>query len=107
MTTATTEPLARRSLLDFTFSALEQELVAGGLRPAHTRALWRALHGDPETDLGQRADFLPPLRRWVAGHVGDGRRLFVERLGLVADTASGDGLTRLRPFMSQTMTELS
>ena len=83
-----------RSLHDFTFVELERELVGDGLRPSHTRALWRALHREATCDFSQRADFLPPLRRWVDANVGNDARLFTDSPEVVADTASSDGLTR-------------
>ena len=55
----------RISLHDLTWAELQDRLVADGLRPAHTGALWRALHRELETDLDRREDFSPPLRRWI------------------------------------------
>ena len=88
---ATTAP---RSLLDLTFAELEGELVASGLPPVHTRALWRALHQNLQPDLAEEKDFVPPLHRWRAGQVGDGKRFFLDDPAETADIASSDGLTR-------------
>ena len=85
---------APRSLLDLTFAELEREFVTSKLSPLHARALWRALHHGLKQDLSDTAGFLPPLRRWVAKHVGPGRRFYIETPNATADTASSDGLTR-------------
>ncbi len=37
-------PAMPRPIYDLTFAALERELAASGLRPAHARTLWRAVH---------------------------------------------------------------
>ena len=84
----------RISLHDLTFPALERELVASGLRPVHARALWRALHREGQTELAGRADFSPPLRRWVDGELGEGGRFHPEKPEVTSDVASSDGLTR-------------
>jgi 23S rRNA (adenine2503-C2)-methyltransferase len=94
MTTATASSAAPRSLLDLTFAELERELTAFGLSPVHARTLWRALHRELKSDLAGASDFLPPLRRWVAGQTGDGRRFFIDAPTETADIASADGLTR-------------
>ena len=83
-----------RSLLDLTFAELERELVAAGLSPSHVRPLWRALHQDLNIDPAGETDFVPPLRRWLAEHLGDERRLFIAAPAETADIASNDGLTR-------------
>jgi len=72
-----------------TFPALEEELVRAGVRPVHTRALWRALHREAAVDL-QNQDFLPPLRRWVDGQTD----FFLDVPQVEADLRSSDGLTR-------------
>lgn len=73
-------------------------MVTDGLRPIHTRALWKALHRGAAGLDADRADFAAPLRRWVAGKVGlpaaEGSRFFAEAPAVAADTASSDGLTR-------------
>ena len=81
-----------RSIYSLSFTALEDELAAGGLRRVHARALWRAVHRENTDDLGAREDFLPPLRRWVGEQIGTG---FQARLPeLASEIASSDGLTR-------------
>jgi len=62
-----------------------------GLSPVHAKALWRALYRETATDLAQRTEFLPPLRRWLDSAAS---RLALDAPELVADTASSDGLTR-------------
>ena len=84
--------MAARSLHDLPFAALEATLAAAGLRPAHARPLWRALHRDAREDLGAVESLPPPLARWVASHVGADWTL--DRPAVAADTASADGFTR-------------
>jgi len=83
-----------RSLLDLTLGELEGVLVADGLSATHARTLWRGLYAELTPDLTVAADVLPPLRRWLAANVGDGRRFFVDAPTETANTASADGLTR-------------
>lgn len=94
MTTDAAVATTPRSLLDLTFAELEREFVVAGLSPLHARALWRALHHGLKQDFSNAPDFLPPLRRWVAEQVGDGRHFFIEAPVETAATASNDGLTR-------------
>lgn len=94
MTTDAAVAAAPRPLLDLTFAELEREMAASGRSPLHARALWRALHHGLKDELAGAADFLPPLRRWVAEQVGEGRRFFIEAPTQTADIASADGLTR-------------
>jgi 23S rRNA (adenine2503-C2)-methyltransferase len=84
-------PLA---LYGMSFEALEGALVADGVRAAHARPLWRALHRDGAADLAERADFLPPLRRWVGERIGPENAFHTARPAVHAETASSDGLTR-------------
>jgi 23S rRNA (adenine2503-C2)-methyltransferase len=83
-----------RPIYDLTFSALESELVASGLRPIHARPLWRALHRDGGAALQDRADFLPPLRRWVADRFSGDDGFTAALPPVHTETASSDGLTR-------------
>jgi 23S rRNA (adenine2503-C2)-methyltransferase len=80
------------SLLDLTYPALEREIERAGLKGIHTRSLWRAMHREAATDLRERADFSPPLRRWAAEHTEP--RLCAHTPQLAAETRSADGLTR-------------
>lgn len=82
------------SLHDLTFSDLERELLASGVRPVHARALWRALYRQTATHLDDRTEFLPPLRRWVEENTGEGGRLTLETPEAAADLKSSDGQTR-------------
>ncbi len=97
------EASSRRSMHDLTFAALERELAASGVKPAHAKAMWRALHRETEADPANladpatfvnRSDFLPPLRRWVGESLGAEGRFFAERLEVASDLRSSDGLTR-------------
>jgi len=83
-----------RSLHDLSFSEIQDELVASGLAGHHAKALWRALHRDAEQDLHSRTDLLPPLRRWIAARLGEGKAFFSETLEQVEEIRSSDGLTR-------------
>ncbi len=91
---ALTTTAAPRSLHDLGFIELQGALVSGGVNPFHASALWGALHREAELDLAGRADFAPPLRRWVAARVGEGREYFMEKPAQSVDTHSSDGLTR-------------
>jgi len=72
---------------------MEEVLREDGVNPTHAKALWRALHREAVTDLGQ-ADLLPPLRKWVEAHVGEDRRFFLDVPELADEIPSGDGQTR-------------
>jgi len=84
---------APRSLHDLGFAALEAELRAGGVNAHHAKALWRAVQREGALDLAAR-DFSPPLARWVADHVGEGKAFFLDAPELSSETHSSDGLTR-------------
>jgi 23S rRNA (adenine2503-C2)-methyltransferase len=81
---------AARSLHDLTLGELENALAP--LPAVHARTLWRALYRESAIPLSERADFVAPLRRWVAENVGTVHSL--TRPEQAADTASSDGLTR-------------
>ena len=83
-----------QSLHDLTFSALENELAAAGVRPVHTRKLWRALHRDAAIRLDEHAALLPPVQRWIEENVGEGKRFFLDVPETLADLNSSDGQTR-------------
>lgn len=59
-----TEP-PESSLWNLNFEELEQELVESGLKPCHTKSLWRGLHRHFDTVCTDRSSYLPPLRRWM------------------------------------------
>ncbi|MEI7958086.1 MAG: 23S rRNA (adenine(2503)-C(2))-methyltransferase RlmN [Verrucomicrobiota bacterium] len=81
------------SLHDLTFTALERELRASGVRPVHARALWRALYRQTAIRLEDH-DFPAPLRRWVNEATGEGGRFPLEEPETVTDLKSSDGQTR-------------
>lgn len=85
--------LPPKSLHDLGFSGLEEVLAAGGVIPHHAKALWRALHREGELDLAAR-DFSPPLKRWIAENVGEGKPYFLDAPKVVDEIRSSDGLTR-------------
>jgi 23S rRNA (adenine2503-C2)-methyltransferase len=80
------------SLHDLTFDELRERIVRDGLRPAHSARLWNALHHRADTDLLERTDLLPPLRKWLEANLGTEFHLDV--LPIATQTPSGDGLTR-------------
>ncbi len=82
-----------RSLHDLDLPALHEALAGDGVNPHHAAALWRALHREGATDLAA-CDFLPPLRRWIDGKVGEGRDWFLDVPEPVEEIPSRDGLTR-------------
>jgi len=82
------------AIYDLSFAALERELAASGVRPAHARALWRALHRGGAAELAGRGDFPPPLRRWVGERVGCEGGFSASLPRVLTETGSLDGLTR-------------
>lgn len=82
------------SLHDLTFDELRDLLVADGLRPAHVKTVWNALHFRAETDLAAREDWVPPLRRWVAEKVGGAEGYRLDHLAVASHIPSSDGLTQ-------------
>lgn len=82
-----------RSILGLDYSELEDELFADGVVKHHAKALWSAIHRDHATDPGS-LEFLPPLKRWAAANVGEGKRFFIERPVQDQEIHSSDGLTR-------------
>jgi 23S rRNA (adenine2503-C2)-methyltransferase len=78
------------SLYDLSFSQMEELLVSEGVRPAHCRTLWRALHRRPEVPLQERGDFLPPLVAWLRQREQSQWAL----PGISVCTDSSDGMTR-------------
>jgi 23S rRNA (adenine2503-C2)-methyltransferase len=78
------------SLYNLDFCQLEQQLMADGVRAAHARTLFRALHRRPEVAVHERADLLPPLQKWLAGR--SIRQWALPEIAVSTD--SNDGLTR-------------
>ena len=68
-------------------------LAADGVILHHAKVLWRVLHGEGELDLAGR-DFSPPLKRWVAESVGEGKAYFLDAPEVVDEIHNTDGLTR-------------
>lgn len=81
------------SLHDLDFSMVEEVLAAAGVNRQHAKSLWRALYREGVTGL-QDCSFLPPLRRWVDGHVGEGREFFLDLPQVASEIRSDDGKTR-------------
>jgi 23S rRNA (adenine2503-C2)-methyltransferase len=82
-----------RSLHDLGFSELAEVLAGDGVILHHAKVLWRAIHREGELDLAAR-DFLPPLQRWVAASVGEGKAFFLDAPEVVDEIRSSDGHTR-------------
>lgn len=85
--------ISPRSLHDLSPDELGDVLAEGGVIRHHARTLWRAIHHDCELDLESRA-FVPPLKRWIEEHVGEGRTFFLDAPEPVDEIRSSDGLTR-------------
>ena len=83
----------QQSLHDLGFPELVEALASDGVILHHAKVLWRAIHREGELDLSQR-NFLPPLKRWVAKSVGEGKAFFLDAPTLVDEIHSADGLTR-------------
>lgn len=89
-----TELPTSRSLYDLSYSALERELAASGVKPIHARALWRALYREAAVGLTGRTDFLTPLRRWLEEGLAPSGRWCLDVPETVSDLKSSDGQTR-------------
>ncbi|MEY3895523.1 MAG: rRNA ((2503)-C(2))-methyltransferase RlmN [Verrucomicrobiota bacterium] len=83
----------QQSLHDLGFSELAEVLAGDGVILHHAKVLWRAIHREGELDLAAR-EFLPPLKRWVAESVGEGKAFFLDAPEVVDEIRSSDGLTR-------------
>jgi 23S rRNA (adenine2503-C2)-methyltransferase len=81
------------SLHDLSFSELTRILSKAGVILHHAKVLWRVIHGLGETELADHP-FLPPLRRWINAHVGEGKAYFLDAPEVVDEIHSSDGLTR-------------
>jgi 23S rRNA (adenine2503-C2)-methyltransferase len=80
------------SLLDLSFEQMQGRLVEDGINAVHARPLWRAVHRDLELDLRGREDFPPPLRRWLAEHLGV--EITHDLPVVTEEVPSSDGLTQ-------------
>jgi 23S rRNA (adenine2503-C2)-methyltransferase len=78
------------SLYQLTFAELERALTSQGVRAAHARTLWRALHRQAATPPHKRTDFLPPLANWITQRSSADWAL----PEIATCTDSTDGLTR-------------
>jgi len=81
-----------KSLHDLSFSELTEVLKNDGVICHHARVLWRVIHGQAATSF-EDLPFLPPLKRWVDGFVGEGKPFYIELPEVVNETHSADGLT--------------
>jgi 23S rRNA (adenine2503-C2)-methyltransferase len=82
------------SLHDLTHDEIKALIVQAGLRPAHATMLWNALQHRAVTSLDDCTHFLPPLRRWVGGHVGIPGGHTLDVLPVASHVPSADGLTQ-------------
>lgn len=89
-------PSMSRSLHDLTFDELRAVLVADGLRPMHSAALWNALHHRAtDAEALARVEFSPPLLRWLGAQVGSGDDRWQLDVPVIAShVSSGDNLTQ-------------
>ena len=78
------------TLSDFSFEELEERLARDGLSRAHGLSLFKALHQELETAPRRRADFSPPLRRWL----GKADSPSLQQPEVAEEIASEDGWTR-------------
>ncbi len=85
--------LAQSSLLGLSFPEIETALSDAGVLKHHAKALWRAMHRDHAMDLTS-LDLSPPLKKWVATNVGEGKPYFIDLPGQEQEIHSNDGLTR-------------
>lgn len=85
-------PTSVTHLHDLTFEELSALLLREGISPAHTSALWYALHFRADVDLRAREDLSPPLRRWLLRELD--QTLQTDVLPIAVETPSGDGLTQ-------------
>lgn len=60
--------LTAPSLHDLAFDEIAERLRADGVNSAHTADLWYAMYRELSADVSGHADFLPPLKRWIAQH---------------------------------------
>ena len=74
-------------LQDLTFSGVEAGVVAAGLRPAHAKTVWRALHRDLVGAWSEVTDLSPATRGWLAGQE-------LDFPGQAVEVVSSDGWTR-------------
>jgi len=81
-----------RAIYDLSFTEIEAVFASTGVRGAHARALWRAVHREGIEDLRKCTEFSPPLRRWVEEAVG--RDVSGELPDVESESVSSDGLTR-------------
>ncbi len=80
-------------LLGLSFGELAELLSADGVLPHHTKELWGAIHRRAIHDLSTAA-LSPPLTRWAAANLGEGKSHFIDLPEQVDEIASSDGLTR-------------
>ena len=89
MPTAVQNPI---HLLDLDFDELNRRLVADGVRAAHTRSLWQALHRSAALDPRETTGLPPAMQRWLGAHYEVDA--FVDCPAVVSDIRSRDGRAR-------------
>ena len=89
MPTAVQNPI---HLLDLDFDELNRRLVADGVRAAHTRSLWQALHRSAALDPRETTGLPPAMQRWLGAHYEVAA--FVDCPAVVSDIRSRDGRAR-------------
>lgn len=86
-------PTSIRSLHDLRFGEMEDAMAADGLNPHHAKALWRALYRSSD-DRPDFSGLVPPLARWCGHHADPATGKLSDRLEVVDEIHSRDGLTR-------------
>ena len=81
------------ALLGLGREELGKLLSADGVRPHHARELWGTIHRKAVPDLSS-ATLSPPLARWAAANIGEGKPYFIDLPEQAEAIHSSDGLTR-------------
>ena len=81
------------SLLGLTFAELESVLVADGVLAHHAKQLWSTIHRQAAADPSS-VPLSPPLAKWVAENIGEGKNRFIDLPEQAEEIHSSDGLTR-------------
>jgi 23S rRNA (adenine2503-C2)-methyltransferase len=81
------------SLLGLSFGELSNLLSSDGVSTHHAKELWGTIHRNAVPDPST-AKLSPPLARWVAANVGEGKTYFIDLPEEAEAIHSSDGLTR-------------
>lgn len=81
------------SLLGLSLEEFGKLLSEGGVRAHHAKELWGTIHRKAITNPSA-APLSPPLARWVAANIGEGKPYFIDLPEQAEAIHSSDGLTR-------------